>query len=136
MKNVTARLALKIQNRPQEINWSDSRPQRSRSALTINDLVPNNSDGEELHQRAVAYVMRFLVAKFRSLSTLKQFVPSLRSPHPVSKSEVVPMKILPFDKKYTQENIHILERFQSDAGLSSDPQVTEVKDSTIHSDGH
>ncbi len=49
-----------------EINWSDNLPHKSRSALTLEDLIPNQSDGEELHKRAVAYVMCFMVTKFLS----------------------------------------------------------------------
>ncbi len=123
--DVTARLTVRVKHQPDgEFDWSNSAPQKSRNALTIDDLIPNQSDGEQLHKRAVDYVMYFLIVNFQSLYKLRQFAPTLQSPLPVSKSVVAPMKILPYDEKYTEENIHILKRIQSDAQLSGDPQVT------------
>lgn len=69
--------------------------------------------------------MRFLLEKFPSLAALKHFAPVLQSTHPVPKSLVVPMKILPNDGKYIEENIKILQRFQRDAELSNNPEVLE-----------
>ena len=91
MMNVTSRLAVKVKYLPEgNIDWSDTRPQTSRSKLTIDDLIPNESDGVQLYKRAVEYVMRFLVNHFTSLHHLKSHAPVLQTPHPVSKSHENP----------------------------------------------
>ena len=69
MLNVTSRLAVKVKYLPEGIiDWSDTSPQRSRNTLSINDLIPNEADGEEMYIRAVEYVMRFMATHFRALS--------------------------------------------------------------------
>lgn len=124
MMNVTSRLAVQVKYLPEgNVDWSDTRPQRTRSELTIDDLIPNESDGEQLYKRAVEYMMRFLVKHFTSLHHLKKHTPALQTPHPVSKSHVVPMKILHKDEKYTKDTIDILECLKSDATLTGDHQV-------------
>ena len=124
MMNVTSRLAVKVKYLPEgNIDWSDTRPQRSRSELTIDDLIPNESDGEQLYKRAVDYVMSFLVNHFKSLQHLKNHAPVLQMPHPVSKSHVVPMKVLHKDEKYTKDTIDILECLKTDANMRGDHQV-------------
>ena len=124
MLNVTSRLAVKVKYLPDGIvDWSDTSPQRSRSTLTINDLVPNEADGEEMYIRAVKYMMRFMATHFRAFSQFKVQVPPLTSPHPVTKSQVAQLKILDKDEKYTNINIDILECFKSDAQFSCNPQV-------------
>ena len=69
MVNVTSRLAVKVKYLPDGIiDWSDATPQRSRSTLTIDDLIPNEADGEEMYTRAVEYVMRFMATHFRAFT--------------------------------------------------------------------
>lgn len=56
MLNLTARLAVQIQNLPDwEIDWNDTTPQHDPSTLT--DILPNEGDGQELKKRAAQYVM-------------------------------------------------------------------------------
>ena len=127
MMNVTARLAVQIKYLPQGVvNWSDTRPQKKRSELTVHDIVPSEEDGLMLYHRAVDYVMRFMASHFKALSKFISQVPKLKSPHAVSKSVVAPMKILQKDEKYTEANVEILEQIMSDAQLKGDPQVTVV----------
>ena len=95
----------------------------SRSELTIDDLIPNESDGEELYKRAVEYVMKFLVDNFKSLHHLKNEAPALRAPHPVTKSQVAPMKVLNKDEKYMKDTVDILECLKDDGNLCGDHQV-------------
>ena len=110
MMNVTSRLAVQIKYLPQGVvNWSDSQPQKKRRELTIHDIVPSESDGLMMYNRAVDYVMRFMASHFKALSKFVTQVPQLKSPHPVSKSIVAPMRILLQDEKYTEANIEILE---------------------------
>ena len=124
MNNVTSRLSVRIKHLPEgQVDWSDTKPQRSLNDLTIDDLIPSEDDGHALHHRAVAYVMRILVTFFKSLSSLHNLVNKPHCPHPPSKSEVVPMKILAKDEKYQQENLEILEFFRMEANPSALPQV-------------
>ena len=109
-----------------EVDWNDTTPQKSRSELTIDDLIPNEADGEEMFVRAVQYVMRFMVTHFKAFAHLKNKVFPLKLPHPVKKSEVAPLKILDKDEKYTQANIEILESFKKDAHMTCNPQVSLV----------
>ena len=110
MNNVTFHLAVRIKHVPEgHVDWSDTKLQRSRNDLTIDDLISNEDDGRELHSRAVAYVKKILETSFKSLSGLQSLVPNPRCPHPPSKSEVVPMKILAKDEKYQQTYLEILE---------------------------
>ena len=95
MLNLTARIAVKMQNLPPwDVDWADSRPQRHRSSLTCGDFLPDETDAAELHKRAVLYMMEVLVTDFKSLNSLKHLVPSRESPHRLQKSVAVPMKVL------------------------------------------
>ena len=124
MLNLTARLAIRMQNLPDwDFDWSCTSPQRSRSSLTSEDFLPSADDGVQLKERAVLYMMETLVNEFPTLSHLKKFVPPRKSPHPTLKAEVVPMKILFHDEKYKAENIEILTDFMNTADLQGDKQV-------------
>ena len=68
-------------------------------------------------------MMNFLVREFRDLARLKECVPEEVPLHPVEKSEVVPMKVLFKDEKYTSETIDILTQLKEDADLTGDGQV-------------
>lgn len=121
---MTSRLAVNIKNLPPGIvNWSDKKPQSSRSSLRSEDIIANEEDGEVMSRRATAYIMRFLVGTFKALKHLQSLVPKQHSPHQVSKSQVAPMKILDVDEKYTQGNLEILDQLQRDAELCGDHQV-------------
>ena len=67
--------------------------------------------------------MTFLASNFKALNHLQSQVPKLHSPQPISKSRVVPLKILDIDEKYTQGNLDILDRLKKDADLCGDHQV-------------
>lgn len=124
MLNATARLAIAIQNFPDfEFSWSDSQPQRSRASLSVNDFLPNESDGIILQERATAYVMEFLVTQFSSLAGLKKLLPPKQQVHPVQKSHVIPMKLLFKDEKQKSETIDILSQLFSDGNLKGTNQV-------------
>ena len=121
MMNVTSRLALRIRYLPDfEFDWSDTTPQRPRDSLTADDFLPSEEDARILKQHAVHFMMGFLVESFTSLSDLTKFVPALEHLHPITKSEVVPMKVLFYDEKYKSETI---SRLACDANLSGTPQV-------------
>ena len=60
---------------------------------------------------------------FAALSDLKQFLSDKPVDHPVVKTEVVPMKMLMKDEKYTSETIDILTQIFDDANLTGDHQV-------------
>ena len=123
MMNVTSRVAVQIKYLPQGvINWSDTQPQK-KSELAVHDVVPSESDGLMMFNRAVDYVMRFMASHFKALSKFATQVPQLKSPHVVSQSIVAPMKILHKDEKYTEANVEILEQIMSNAQLKGDPQV-------------
>lgn len=124
MLNVTSRLAVKIKNLPEfDFSWDDTTPQRPRSSLTVDDFLPSENDAMILKQRAVEYMMGFLVETFSSLKHLEEFVPESMSIHPITKSEVVPMKLLYKDEKYKSETIEILSQLMSDANLRGNHQV-------------
>ena len=126
MLNVTGRLAVRLRNLPDwEIDWSDSSPQRSRQSLGIEDILPTEEDALELKSRATRYMMNFLVTEFPDLAGLRQYVPARVSLHPVHKSEVVPMKVLYKDEKYTSETIDILSQLATDADLCGESQVMQ-----------
>ena len=91
MLNLTSRLAIKIENLPDfEFDWADTIPQRLRTSLNVEDFLPSEADATLLHQRAVHYMMGFLVETFSNLNHLAEFVPEPESIHPVTKSKVVP----------------------------------------------
>ena len=124
MLNVTARLAVKIENLPDwDVDWSDDTPQQSRNTLSIDDFLPNSADADALHQTAVQYIMEFLVDEFECLKKLKPHVPCRQSPHPMRTATVAPMCILFKDEKYKDETIEILRQLMTDAKLSGNPQV-------------
>ena len=125
MLNITARLAVSLRYIPEwDFNWSDSTPQRSRQSLEISDILPSENDAAQLQLRAVDYMMRFLVREFKGLAKLKKYIPEQVPLHPVKKSEVVPMKVLFKDEKFTSETINILSQLAEDAGLAGDNQVS------------
>lgn len=125
MMNVTSRLAVSIRYLPDfDFSWSDNTPQRSRDSITIEDISPSENDARVLKERAIRYIMDFLVTAFPSLSDLAEFVPAVEPLHPVKKSEVIPMKLLLKDEKYKSETIDILTQLYCDAGLSGDHQVS------------
>ena len=119
MLDMTARLAIEMRNLPDwEVDWDDVTPQRL--TLTISDLLPGEADGVELQKRAVVHVMRVLVEEFPALSYLDALLPTEESPD-ISRSNVVPMKILFKDEKYIAETTEILTR------LSGKPEVHMYK---------
>ncbi len=125
MLNITARLAVRLRHLPDwNFDWSNTSPQRSRQSLGITDILPNEDDGAQLTVRATRYMMNFLTSEFADLASLKKYVPDHVVLHPVQKSEVVPMKVLFKDEKYTSETIDILSQLMKDAALCGESQVT------------
>ena len=119
--NVISWLAIRIRYLPDfEFSWSDKAPQQPRESITIEDISPSESDCRVLKQRAIHFIMEFLVKTFSSLVDLEEFVPAVEPIHPVQKSEVVPMKLLLKDEKYKSETIDILAQLYTDADLSGD----------------
>lgn len=135
MSNLTSRLAINIRYLPDfDFSWADTAPQRPRSSLTIDDFVPSEADAGILKERSIVYTMKFLTETFDSLKDLSKLVPPIRPPHPVAKTEVVPMKILFKDEKYKSATIEILTQLLIDAGLSGNEVVgtfTTHKENTI-----
>lgn len=124
MLNLTARLAVRVENLPDwDVDWSDSTPQRPRSSLSVEDFIPSKEDADALHAAAVQYMMEFLVAEFDSLHHLKSLVPCRQSPHPAIKATVAPMPILFKDEKYTAATVEIIRELMADAKLTGDSQV-------------
>ena len=127
MLNATSRLAISIQHLPEwEVDWDDTKPQKSRRELQLNDILPSEADGEEFHRRAVHFVMQLLVSEFDSLSNLSRYVPPEKPLFPATKTNVVPMRLLFRDEKYTSENVEILKETAKDAGLQGRPQVLDT----------
>lgn len=127
MLNITARLALRLKNLPDwDFDWSDTSPQKSRQSLGISDILPNEDDAAQLHKRATKYMMKFLVTEFKDLAGLGKHAPPQALLHPVEKSEIVPMKVLFKDEKYTSETIDILSQLMEDAALTGDSQVRNI----------
>ena len=63
MLNITSRIAIRIRHLPNwEVDWSDTTPQRSRTTLTAVDFLMNEADTAEIHERAVRYMMQFMVS--------------------------------------------------------------------------
>ena len=53
MLNVTARLAVKVQNLPDwDVDWNDNIPRRPRNSLTCEHFLPSIDDTDALHQAA------------------------------------------------------------------------------------
>lgn len=124
MLNITARLAVRLRHLPDwDFDWSDTSPQKSRQSLSISDILSNEDDAAQLKLRATRYMMNFIVTEFKDLAGLKKYVPEHVPLHPIEKSEVVPMKVLFKDEKYTSETIDILSQLMEDATLTGDSQV-------------
>ena len=122
MVNVTSRIAVSIRYLP-EAAAEYTTPQGIRNRLDPFDLLPSPEDGIVMEERAVNFLMRYLVTHFDSLAHLQCFAPKESSPHTVIKSEVVPMKILEKDEKYIHVTIDILERLAEDAALIGKSEV-------------
>ena len=121
MVNMTARLAVEMKCLPPwEVDWTDTKPQRDTSTLIISDLLPNESDGLILEERGVCNSLR--------VSITCSLLPSKEGPN-VSRSNVVPMKLLFLDEKYKAETTEILARIASDAQLSGKPEVGTIMES-------
>ncbi len=123
MLNVTSRLAISIRNVPDTVNWADTTPHGSRKNLRVGDILPNDDDAAILKGRALSYLMHFLVTEFRALKKLRHLVSPMHPSGPVSKSTVVPMKILFRDEKYAAENVAILRELMKDAILVGNDEV-------------
>ena len=105
---------------PENVDWNDTTPQCSLDSLTIDDFMLSESEAEEFKQRAILYTARYLVKEFK---TLQKFLPPQSQIHPVVKTEIVPMKVLFKDEKYTSETIDILCSLMKDADLKGNNQV-------------
>ena len=76
MLNITGRLAVRLRYLPDwEVDWSDRSPQRCKRSLGISDILPSEDDAAQLKERAIVYMMNFLVKEFKSLASLKQHIP-------------------------------------------------------------
>ena len=126
MVNVTSRIAVSIRYLPEEAPEYTT-PQGVRNRLDPFDLLPSPEDGIVMEERAVNFISRYLVTHFDSLANLQSFAPKESYPHPVIKSEVVPMKILEKDEKYIHQTVDILERLAEDATLSGKSEVKNTK---------
>ena len=127
MLNVTARLAVAINNLPDwRVDWDDTKPQRQRSSLTVEDFIPTVDDATALNESAIQYTMEFLVQEFTSLENLECYVPVRKSPYPVQTPQVAPMEILFRDEKYKAETIEIIRQLMNDANLSGTPEVNQL----------
>ena len=132
MLNITSRLAVNIRYTPDwDFDWSDDSPQISRESLTASDFMLSESDAEEMSQRAINFMMRFLVTNFSTFSDLKSFAPEERSLHPTVKTEVTPMKVLFRDEKYISETIEILSQLFDEAKLYGEHQVRHCDQSCV-----
>ena len=118
MLNVTARLAVQIENLPDwDVDWGDTAPQCSRSDLGCDHFLPSIADANVLNEAAIQFTMEFLVEEFDSLKDLKICVPR-QSPHPVKTPTVAPMSILFKDEKYKAETIEIIRQLMEDANYA------------------
>lgn len=124
MMNVTARLAVRIRYLADfPFQWSDTQPQLSLQALTIELYLPDKEDAERLQQHGVQYLEEFLVEHFSDLKDLQRYTQHVEPLHPPQKSEVMPMKVLFKDEKLTADTIDILSQLVMDANLDGTPQV-------------
>ena len=84
MENTTTRLAVQIQHHPPfPFSWDDNLPQKSRSELKEEEVLPNEDDGHQLYQRMMNFMMEF---EFKSLSNLRQILPDKH--HASSRTQV------------------------------------------------
>ncbi len=67
--------------------------------------------------------MHFLVTQFRALKKLRPLVSPMHSSDPVSRSTVVPMKMLFKYEKHATENVAILRELMKDANLLGNDEV-------------
>ena len=127
MLNVTARLAVKVNNLPDwEVDWDDLTPQCSRSSLSCDHFLPSTEDTTALEESAIQYTMEVLVQEFDCFKDLKCQVPSRESSHPAKTPTIVPMPILFKDEKYKAATIEIIRQLIKDANLSGRSEVCIV----------
>ena len=138
MLNITSRIACRVRYLPNwEFDWSDTAPQRNRDSLGAVDFMMSEDDATVITERATQYMMKFLVQEFSTFSDLKRFLPDETPLHPVTKSEVVPMKVLFRDEKYVSETIEILMDLAKNAKLTGHSQVCHSnKIGYVHSYEH
>ena len=124
MLNITSRLAVSLRHFPEwNIDWADTKPQKNQESLSVEDFLPDEADARELKERALLFMMRFLVKEISTLSDLKDLVHSESPLHPVQKTEATPMCVLFKDEKYTSETVEIPAQLMIDANLTGQPQV-------------
>ena len=82
MLNVTSRLAVKIKHVPENIAWQDTSCQKSRSSLSLSDMLPGPEEGKIFCDHGVLTVMELLVSELKSREGIKQLVPRRTSPYP------------------------------------------------------
>ena len=137
MLNITSRIACRVRYLPNwEFDWSDTAPQRNRDSLGAVDFMMSEDDAS--HYRASYPVHdEVLGAGIQYFSDLKRFLPDETPLHPVTKSEVVPMKVLFRDEKYVSETIEILMDLAKNAKLTGHYQVCHSnKIGYVHSYEH
>lgn len=98
MLNVIARLAVEIHHLPEwEVDWSDTRPQRSRQSLTISDFLKRHVPSQQpLHpvQKTRVVPMSILfrdeVKKSKTVDILSQYIADaqLSGDHQVIDSDI------------------------------------------------
>ena len=82
MLNLTTRLVVKIKHLPDfEFDWADNTSQIPRAYLSVEDFLPSEADAAALNQRAVQYMISFLVYTFSNLNNLSELVPEQESIH-------------------------------------------------------
>ena len=75
--------------------------------------------------------MQLLVTEFDSLSNLSRYVPPEKPLFPDTKTNVVPMRLLFRDEKYTSESVEILKKTAKGAGVQGSPHVLDTDTSTL-----
>ncbi len=121
--NVTTRLAIGMQRIPDGVDWSDCTPQGHRRDLTAADILPSRDGSAVLKDRALSFLMNFLVYEFRDLKELRPIVHPMQPPYPVTKTAVVPMKVTFTDEKCAADNVAILWQLVKDAKLMGNDEV-------------
>ena len=92
------------------------------------DVLPSLSDGSQLFERAMKYVMEFLLRHFPSLKNLKSIVHQESPSKPQEKSTIIPMAVL---QKYTEETIKILNNI-NECDLKGDPQINVTQTYNVY----
>ncbi|XP_035681998.1 uncharacterized protein LOC118419629 [Branchiostoma floridae] len=115
MKNWTSRLTVPIRHIPDE--GLSTEPRGRRRDLTAKDILPGAEDISSLRKRFSARIKAVLSTRFTAFASHKKPPPKRKR---VPASTYRPLELMGANEATTADNITILRKFATEAGMSED----------------